>query len=76
MFIDFANLALEMSRKRLTLQEVKEEQLELCKQLLADDVDPGLVSTVMYLIDDALETGYDGGYSDAHWYAKGIGDGA
>jgi hypothetical protein len=76
MFIDFANLAAETTRKRLTLQEVKDEQLELCKQLIAEDIDPGLISAIMYLIDDALESGYDGGYSDAHWYAKGMGDGA
>ena len=76
MFIDFANLTAEMTRKRLTLEEVKAEQLELCKQLIAEDVDLGLISAVMYLIDDAMESGYHGGYEDAHYYARGMGDSA
>ena len=76
MFIDFKDLVLKCQPKRLTAQEVHDERVKLIGELLRDNVDPGLVQWVDELIVQAEESGYDGGYSDAHWYAKGIGDGA
>lgn len=76
MFIDFKNFALECQPKRLTADEVRQDRIKLIAELMRDNVDPGLVQWVDELIVQAEESGYDGGYSDAHWYAKGIGDGA
>jgi hypothetical protein len=76
MHINFQDLAITEQPRRLTYTELNAEKIKLLRELIDDDVDLGLVQMVHHLIDDAQESGYYGGYSDAHWYAKGIGDGA
>ena len=76
MFIDFKDLAADMTPRRLTMQEFEKEKNDLLRQLIDDDVDLGLVQMVHHLLDDAMETGYYGGYNDAHWYANREEDGA
>lgn len=79
MHINFLDLSAEVGfqpPRRMTMQEFEKEKNELLRQLIDEDVDLGLVQMVHHLLDDAMESGYHGGYSDAHWYAKGMGDGA
>lgn len=76
MFIDFKNLVATCEPARLTYPELADEKKALIEALYHDNVDEGLVQWVAILLDQARESGYDGGYSDAHWYAKGMGDGA
>lgn len=73
MHIDFLDL---VESRTLTAVEVYNEKIALLKELIEEDVDLGLVQRIHHLIDDAEKSGYHGGYSDAHWYAKGMGDGA
>jgi hypothetical protein len=75
MYIDFKNLVC-IEAKLLEPQELAEEKKALLAALYHDNVDEGLVQWVETLLDQARETGYHGGYSDAHWYTKGVGDGA
>jgi hypothetical protein len=76
MFINFPNLAATCQPERLTYSELVSEKKRLIDALFHGNIDPGLIQWVDELLDQAHESGYDGGYSDAHWYAKGIGDGA
>lgn len=78
MYIDFLDLVpgFEESPKPLTYVELEAAKQELIQVLMAADLDYGLIHMVRDLIDQAREAGYHGGYSDAHWYAKGMGDGA
>lgn len=62
--------------RTLTADELNSEKIALLKELIEEDVDLGLVQRIHHLIDDAEKSGYHGGYSDAHWYAKGMDDGA
>lgn len=70
MFINFQDLAADMMPRRLTSSELDKEKIALLRALIDDDVDLGLVQMVHHLIDDAQESGYYGGYSDAHYYAR------
>ncbi len=79
MHIDFLDLAEEAGfepARRLTVMEFEKEKNELLRILIDDDVDLGLVQMVHHLLDDAMESGYHGGYEDAHYYARGMGDSA
>jgi hypothetical protein len=79
MHINFLELASEAGfqpARRLTVLEFETEKNKLLRELIAEDVDLGLVQMVHHLLDDAMESGYHGGYNDAHWYARGVGDGA
>ena len=73
MHIDFLDL---VESRTLTAIEVYNEKIALLKELIEEDVDLGLVQRIHHLIDDAEKSGYHGGYSDAHYYARGYGDGA
>jgi hypothetical protein len=79
MHIDFVDLAAEagfQSPRRLSVAELEKEKNYILRELIDADVDLGLVQMVHHLIDDAMESGYHGGYSDAHYYAKFEEDGA
>jgi hypothetical protein len=73
MHIDFQDLT---EARTLTTYEVNKEKIELLKELIELDVDLGLVQRIHHLIDDAENSGYHGGYSDAHWYLAREQDGA
>jgi hypothetical protein len=73
MHIDFIDLAAEagfQSPRRLSVAELEKEKNYILRQLIDDDVDLGLVQMIDHLLDDAVESGYHGGYSDAHYYLK------
>lgn len=76
MHINFQELAADMAPRRLTPEELDKEKIALLRALIDDDVDLGLVQMVHHLIDDAQESGYHGGYSDAHYYLAREQDGA
>ena len=80
MHIDFLDLAASeagfQQARRLTALELDKEKNDLLRELIDNDVDLGLVQMVHHLIDDAQESGYYGGYNDAHYLARGMGDGA
>lgn len=79
MHINFLQLASEAGfqpARRLTVPQFEAERDALLRDLIHNDVDLGLVQMVHHLLDDAMESGYHGGYNDAHWYARGVGDGA
>lgn len=76
MFDKISDLQIAESPRRLTALEVDAEKIKLLRELIDEGVDLGLVQMVHHLIDDAMESGYHGGYEDAHWYARGMGDGA
>jgi hypothetical protein len=73
MHINFQDL---VESRHLTADELNKEKIELLKELIDEDFDLALVQRIHHLIDDAERSGYHGGYNDAHWYAKGVGDGA
>lgn len=75
MFIDILDLA-DNTPALLTYSELASEKERLIEALFHGDIDPGFIQWVDELLDQARESGYHGGYSDAHWYAKGMGDGA
>ncbi len=76
MFDKIADLQIAESPRRLTASEVDAEKIKLLRELIDEGVDLGLVQMVHHLIDDAMESGYYGGYEDAHYYARGMGDSA
>lgn len=76
MFLDFKDLQIKMQPKRLTHMELMEEKRKLFRELHRDDIDNGLLHWIDELIDQAEESGYHGGYSDAHYYARREEDGA
>lgn len=76
MFLDFKDLVLKCQPERLTADEVRQERVKLIAELMRDNVDLGLVQWVDELLEQAEESGYHGGYSDAHYYARREEDGA
>lgn len=70
------NLLDLVETRHLTADELHKEKIALLKELIESDVDLGLVQMVHHLLDDAERSGYNGGYSDAHWYARREEDGA
>lgn len=79
MHIDFLDLAAEagfQSPRRVPVHVIEKEKISLLRELIEEGVDLGLVQQVHHLIDDAMESGYHGGYSDAHYYARMEEDGA
>lgn len=62
--------------KRLTPDEIRDQKKRLIEALYHDNVDEGLIQWVDTLVDGAEESGYHGGYSDAHYYLAREQDGA
>lgn len=74
MHINFLELAATTTPRILNYQDLAEEKKALIEALYHDNVDEGLVQWVETLLDEARESGYHGGYSDAHWFARGMED--
>lgn len=72
MHIDFTGLT--TGPEILKPEEIQAQLTELLGELCRADVDKGLINWVGDLVGWAEESGYKGGYSDAHWYARGMED--